>query len=245
MGNSHSHSHSPSEKHDYEAHDRRWEKKEEEPGIELDKNTRNIRDPALRATLKKTVWAVSQQHHPRRGGGPDSIRLTIPMGDLVPPLSLYARASRPDVSQAELDAIRAEMREFETWAYGEYMGRVRRMMMTMARESGAGGGGGYVSGSRSSRRGRGGGVSFLSGQTTYLPPGVERYKPLRIPAVAGQGGRSGSGSGSGGGSHGGGGGGAEEAGEEDDDDEVAGGDGEAGAEATEGGEGTAAAATEE
>ncbi|KAL8966117.1 MAG: hypothetical protein Q9197_006164, partial [Variospora fuerteventurae] len=125
MGNSHSHSHS--EKYDYGAHDRRWKKEEEEedekePGIELDKNTRNIRDPALRATLKKTVWVVSQQHR-RGGGGPNSIRLTIPMGDLVPPLSLYARASKPDVTQAELDAIRTEMREFETWAYGEYMGR--------------------------------------------------------------------------------------------------------------------------
>ncbi|KAI4254331.1 MAG: hypothetical protein L6R35_007539, partial [Caloplaca aegaea] len=109
MGNSHSHS----DRYKYDAHDRRWEEKvkeeEEQPGIELDKNTRNIRDPALRARLQKTVWVISQ--HPRHGGGgPNSIRLTIPMGDLVPPLSLYARASKPDVTQAELDAIGTEMR---------------------------------------------------------------------------------------------------------------------------------------
>ncbi|KAI4166647.1 MAG: hypothetical protein LQ348_007783, partial [Seirophora lacunosa] len=115
MGNSHSRHTADTY---YDAYDS-WEEARaaSEPGIELNHNTRNIRDPAQRRTLKKTVWVTN----PR---GP--VRLNIPMGDLVPPLSLYKRAWAA-TTQADLDGIRAEMAEHERWAYGEYMGRVRKM----------------------------------------------------------------------------------------------------------------------
>ncbi|KAL8954834.1 MAG: hypothetical protein Q9193_007060 [Seirophora villosa] len=117
MGNSHSRSHSR-HRFDtfYDAHDA-WEEARaaSEPGIELDHNTRNIRNPAQRRKLKKTVWVTNP-----RGPGTPSVRLNVPMGDLVPPLALYKRAWAA-ATQAELDGIRAEMAEHERWAYGEYM----------------------------------------------------------------------------------------------------------------------------
>ncbi|KAI4113120.1 MAG: hypothetical protein LQ345_005835 [Seirophora villosa] len=175
MGNSHSHSHS---RHTADTYDDAYDAWEEaraasEPGIELNHNTRNIRDAAQRRTLKKTVWVTNP-----RGPGTPPVRLNVPMGDLVAPLSLYKRAWAA-TTQADLDGIRAEMAEHERWAYGEYMGRVRKMAAEAEPDRRSP----YAAAALVNGQG-GFGISFLGGGGgTYLPPGVERYAPLRMPRI--------------------------------------------------------------
>ncbi|KAI4167976.1 MAG: hypothetical protein LQ343_006770 [Gyalolechia ehrenbergii] len=107
-----------------------------EPGIELDSNTVNIRDPELRKTLKKTC----RVGHVRGPGselinahmflnkGTDGVRIIVPMGDLVTPIELYERAEAA-TTQEELTAIHEEARAFESWSEAEFEKRWRAMAL--------------------------------------------------------------------------------------------------------------------
>ncbi|KAL8995758.1 MAG: hypothetical protein Q9188_006735 [Gyalolechia gomerana] len=94
-----------------------------EPGIELDSNTVNIRDPELRKTLKKTCHVGHV-----RGPGTDGVRIIVPMGDLVTPLELYERAEAATTLE-ELTAIHEEARAFESWSEAEFEKRWRAMAL--------------------------------------------------------------------------------------------------------------------
>lgn len=148
-----------------------------EGGIELDPNTRNIRDPELRKTLKRTCFVGHV-----RGPGTAGVRIIVPMGDLVTPLELYERAEAA-TTQEELAAIHEEARAHESWSKAEFQRRWRAMALEAP-----------INPADSLRANgpnlpkswipqRGGHISFRPGQGRYLAPGVERYPPLIMPMV--------------------------------------------------------------
>ncbi|KAL8934227.1 MAG: hypothetical protein Q9216_006015 [Gyalolechia sp. 2 TL-2023] len=94
-----------------------------EPGIELDPNTVNIRDPELRKTLKKTCYVGYV-----RGPGTDGVRILVPMGDLVTPLEMYERAEAA-TTREELEAIHMEEQAFRSWSNAEFGKRWRAMAL--------------------------------------------------------------------------------------------------------------------
>ena len=103
----------------------------------------------------------------------------MPMGDLVPPLTLYERAEAATTMQ-ELAILRAEEEVFEKWAGKEFEQRAKSMALQArinpedSERANAGIPKEWIPA-------RGGVIGFGSGQATYLAPGVERYPPLEVP----------------------------------------------------------------
>ncbi|KAL8829500.1 MAG: hypothetical protein Q9170_006147 [Blastenia crenularia] len=145
-----------------------------EPSIELNQNTINIRDPELRKTLKKTV-VVTQG----KGLGTPEVRVIVPMGDLVLPLEMFERAEAATAME-ELSSIHQEAYAFQKWANLEWKKRARAMALEAEIDPLDA----MVPVDKPSKWDpEPGAILTYSTQARYLPPGVERYQPLKLPTV--------------------------------------------------------------